>query len=95
MVREEVVETAARDKARYLEDLACIVADEAAAQRARWDSSLAEPSNAGSGKTLPPSGSRTASEGSGARLAKPVCAPTMTPTPQVTLVVSSRPCDYE
>jgi hypothetical protein len=42
MVREEVVETAARDKARYLEDLACIAADEAAAQRACWNSSLAE-----------------------------------------------------
>jgi head-tail adaptor len=40
--RKEAVAATARDRARYREDLAHITADEAAAQRARWDSSLAE-----------------------------------------------------
>jgi hypothetical protein len=40
--RDEAVATAARDRARYREDLARIAADKAAAQRARRDSSLAE-----------------------------------------------------
>ncbi|KAM0856526.1 hypothetical protein ACQ4PT_049071 [Festuca glaucescens] len=39
---EEAVAAAVRVRARYREDLARIAADEAAAQRARWDSSMAE-----------------------------------------------------
>jgi predicted metal-dependent hydrolase len=42
MARDEPVVAAARDRDRYREDLARMAVDEAAGQRAHWDSSLAE-----------------------------------------------------
>jgi hypothetical protein len=93
--REEAVAAAAKDRARYREDLAHVATDEAAAQQARWDSSVDVAIKRRRREDIASFQEQNRLRMERRAAAQAACAPMTPPAPQVMPVVSNKPRDRE